>query len=115
VTDYEYGIRHKKSLSIHRSGMTEEEADQWMKPVDDASDWAKVFEVVKRAITDWEPNITDSSEQQPGFCWAVVFSNYDPTELEGLFATRALAEKRVEELGTGWHAERWAIQGWKPV
>jgi hypothetical protein len=52
------------------------------------------------------------AEQQPGFCWAVVFSNYEPAEIDMLFATKALAEERADQLGGDWQAERWAIQGW---
>jgi hypothetical protein len=51
-------------------------------------------------------------EQVPGFCWAVVYSNYEPAEVDALFATKALAEERAEQLAGDWEVERWAIQGW---
>lgn len=54
-----------------------------------------------------------SEEQEPGFCWAVVFSNYEPAEVDNLFATRALAKARAELLGDAWCIERWAIRGWR--
>jgi hypothetical protein len=54
-----------------------------------------------------------NEEQVAGYCWAVVFSNYEPAEVDMLFATRALAEERAEKLGDGWDVQRWAIRGWR--
>jgi hypothetical protein len=41
--------------------------------------------------------------------WAVVFSNYEPPEIDGLYLEQVDAEARAGELGVGWHAVKWEI------
>jgi hypothetical protein len=46
--------------------------------------------------------------------YAVVHSNYFPSEVDSLWVTRELAEKRAEEVNkaeytSSWHAVAWAV------
>lgn len=34
--------------------------------------------------------------------YAVVYSNYEPAEVDSLWMTRELAERRADELDSGW-------------
>lgn len=42
--------------------------------------------------------------------WAVVFSNYEPPEVDSLWTTEARAEERAEELGAGWGVTGWDVK-----
>lgn len=41
--------------------------------------------------------------------WAVVFSNYEPSEIVALYDNKPAAEQHAADLGDGWHAERWPV------
>jgi hypothetical protein len=41
--------------------------------------------------------------------YAVVFSNYEPTEVDSLWASMELAERRATKLGSGWEAVEWTV------
>jgi hypothetical protein len=41
--------------------------------------------------------------------WVVVYSNYDPNEVDSLWETEKLAERRVAMLGRGWKAVEWEV------
>ena len=43
-------------------------------------------------------------------CYAVSYSNYEPSEIESLWATREKAESRAKELGDMWQVHEWRIQ-----
>jgi hypothetical protein len=47
---------------------------------------------------------------QLGQVWAVVYSNYSPTEVDSLWRTSEKAEARAEDLGGfQWHVEQWDV------
>lgn len=56
--------------------------------------------------------------RSPLVCYAVSYSNYEPSELdrhhyqdiESLWATREKAESRAKELGDMWQVHEWRIQ-----
>ena len=37
--------------------------------------------------------------------WAVVFGNYSPDEVDSLWNTKALAQRRADELGSEWRVK----------
>lgn len=41
--------------------------------------------------------------------WVVIFSNYEPSEVDSLWRTKESAEKRAEELGDMWDAVEWEV------
>ncbi len=45
--------------------------------------------------------------------WAVVYRNYEPTEVDSLWATKELALRRVAELNNaivdGWNVVQWTV------
>ena len=43
-------------------------------------------------------------------CWMVVFSNYDPFEVDTIWSTRELAEKRADKLNDLNDESPWTIQ-----
>ncbi len=42
--------------------------------------------------------------------YAVVFSNYEPAEVNSLWWSKAKAAKRAEELGDMWEVVRWTVE-----
>lgn len=43
--------------------------------------------------------------------WAVIFSNYEPTEVDSIWSTKERAEERAEELDDGmWRVIAWEVQ-----
>jgi hypothetical protein len=54
--NWEYGIRHKKTSRIHRTGYTEAQAQEFMDPASwDGLDPSNIFEVIRRPVVDeWE-------------------------------------------------------------
>ena len=46
---------------------------------------------------------------EPLIIWAVIFSNYEPTETDSLWTTKERAEERADELGDGWRVVAWAV------
>lgn len=42
--------------------------------------------------------------------YAVVFSNYEPAEVESLWETMEDAEARASALGSPWEAQEWDVQ-----
>ena len=50
-------------------------------------------------------------QRMVGNVWAVVFSNYSPTQVDTLWSTKADAEKALESFGPGgmWHIEELSI------
>ena len=51
---------------------------------------------------------------EPEAVWAVVFSNYDPREIDSLWWNEEEASARAEELGEMWRVEKMAVEGRKP-
>lgn len=48
--------------------------------------------------------------------YVVEYGNYDPPEIESLWATQELADRRVAELKDGpapWHPWPWRAHGWE--
>lgn len=45
--------------------------------------------------------------------YVVVFSNYDPAEVGGIFRIKANAEKRAEKLNEGAEWQAWEVQEWR--
>ncbi len=44
------------------------------------------------------------------FVWAVVYSNYEPTEVDSLWSTEALARRCMDEKKEhGWNVVRWRV------
>lgn len=41
--------------------------------------------------------------------WAVVFSNYEPREVDTLWETEELAKRRVAMLSSGWETVEWDV------
>jgi hypothetical protein len=41
--------------------------------------------------------------------WAVVHSNFFPREIDSLWSTRELAQKRADQLGDSWRPEEWQV------
>lgn len=41
--------------------------------------------------------------------WAVVYSNYEPAEVDSLWATQELAEKRAAKLEGMWDVTEWTV------
>lgn len=41
--------------------------------------------------------------------WAVVFSNYDPAEVDSLWSTPERAEAEADAKGGAWHVQRWLV------
>jgi hypothetical protein len=41
--------------------------------------------------------------------WAVVYSNFDPQEVDTLWETEELAKRRVGMLSEGWKAVEWPV------
>lgn len=41
--------------------------------------------------------------------WAVVFSNYEPAEVDSLWTTEDRARERADELGDGWTVTEWEV------
>lgn len=43
--------------------------------------------------------------------YVVAFANYDPSEVESIWATKALADRRAEELDGDWRVLAWPVEG----
>ena len=56
----------------------------------------------------------DMEVSEPEAVWAVVFSNYDPREIDSLWWNEEEASARAEELGEMWRVEKMAVEGRKP-
>jgi hypothetical protein len=48
--------------------------------------------------------------EEASVVFAVVYSNYEPTEVESLWSTSEKADKRVEVLGSPWNVVEMKIQ-----
>ncbi len=54
-------------------------------------------------------------EAAPATVWAVVYSNYDPAEVDSLWVSQALAEKQADTLGDDWRVVAWKVRAEEAV
>lgn len=54
-------------------------------------------------------------EAAPATVWAVVYSNYDPAEVDSLWVSQALAEKHADTLGDDWRVVAWKARAEEAV
>ncbi len=54
-------------------------------------------------------------EAAPATVWAVVYGNYDPAEVDSLWASKSLAERRADALGDDWRVIEWKVRAEEAV
>jgi hypothetical protein len=59
----------------------------------------------KRATEALRLAFNATSEEMKPSVFAVIFSNYFPRQVDSLWETEALAQRRADELGDGWDVE----------
>ena len=54
--------------------------------------------------------IIEQTPKTPPFVWCVVFSNYDPAEVNSIHETEEGASTEAEALDGDWCVEKWQVK-----
>ena len=56
--DFEYGIRRNRTTEIHRTGMSQEEAEVWLIEWVDDGGKPEAFSIISRPLGHWDVSAT---------------------------------------------------------
>lgn len=102
---FEYGVRHLDSGRVHRSGMSEDEAREWVAEWIEMDGKPDAFAVIRRPIGEWQaapsPDgsvaVDSSSEKDPWQRWQQIYERLNGI-VERAAALRDWAEaERIAE------------------
>src|SRR5262245_1133242 len=95
--------------------LSDEDLATWKRQAEAGSDFGA--RPVPRLLATLDARVEAARrEEEPKYVWVVSFSNYEPAEVDGIYATKEMADARAEELndrddGWGWDVHRWVVQG----